>query len=391
MSRPLHKLSVRRLRKNLQRRACGLATGAIGCLVLLSTVIAEEPPTPQQAPLSQQELVRRGVEFLRQQPTENGRYSPHLSPGVTALVVTALLRSGVAPDDPSVAPSLEYLESLVRTNGGIHEEDTVYRNYETSLAVVCFAEANRDGRYKPLLKNADRFLKSLQWDDEEGHDRASFSYGGGGYGKHERPDMSNTQMLVDGLLATGNGPGDPALERAVLFMSRCQNVEAGTNDTPFAGLVNDGGFYYTCAAGGSSQAGEHLNGGLRSYGSMTYAGLKSMIYAGLGPHDPRVKAAYDWIRRHYTTAENPGLDDAGLYYYYHVFAKALDAIGEAELVDSDNVKHDWRRDLITELGKRQKPDGSWTNVNSRWMESDPNLVTAYALLALSYCHQPAEQ
>ena len=81
---------------------------------------------------------------------------------------------------------------------------------------------------------------------------------------------------------------------------------------------------------------------LRSYGSMTYAGLKSMLYAGLGPEDPRVKAAYEGIRRYYTTAENPGLNDAGLYYYYHVFAKALDAIGEPEIVDADNITHDWQ-------------------------------------------------
>ena len=37
------------------------------------------------------------------------------------------------------------------------------------------------------------------------------------------------------------------------------------------------------------------DGGLRSYASMTYAGLKSMIYAGLDRDDPRVKAALTYI------------------------------------------------------------------------------------------------
>jgi squalene-hopene/tetraprenyl-beta-curcumene cyclase len=32
-------------------------------------------------------------------------------------------------------------------------------------------------------------------------------------------------------------------------------------------------------------------------------------------------------------------------------------------------------------------DGSWVNENPRWMEGDPNLVTAYALLALAYCQK----
>jgi squalene-hopene/tetraprenyl-beta-curcumene cyclase len=37
------------------------------------------------------------------------------------------------------------------------------------------------------------------------------------------------------------------------------------------------------------------------------------------------------------------------------------------------------------LAKAQQDDGSWINANARWLENDPNLVTAYSLLALSYC------
>ena len=40
---------------------------------------------------------------------------------------------------------------------------------------------------------------------------------------------------------------------------------------------------------------------------MTYAGLKSMIYAGLSRDDPRVKAVLSYIIQHYTVDENPGL------------------------------------------------------------------------------------
>ena len=40
--------------------------------------------------------------------------------------------------------------------------------------------------------------------------------------------------------------------------------------------------------------------------------------------------------------------------------------------------------VLGALAKRQRPDGSWANV-SHWMEADPNLVTGYALMALSYC------
>ena len=119
---------------------------------------------------------------------------------------------------------------------------------------------------------------------------------------------------------------------------------------------------------------------------MTYAGLKSMIYAGLTADDPRVKAAIDYITKHYTLDENPGLGQQGLYYYYQTFAKALAAARQATFVDEPGVSHDWRKDLIDALATRPKARRflGRTKTN-RWMEGDANLVTGYALLALSYC------
>ncbi|MEX0610697.1 MAG: prenyltransferase/squalene oxidase repeat-containing protein, partial [Pirellulales bacterium] len=257
------------------------------------------------------------------------------------------------------------------------------------LSIVCFQLANRDGRYDELLASTEKFVKAQQWDEDEGHEISSLSYGGAGYGSHSRPDLSNTGFLVDALHAAGRGEDDPALKKALIFISRCQNLESEHNTSPFAAKVNDGGFYYTVAAGGQSQAGETPEGGLRSYGSMTYAGLKSMIYAGISRDDPRVKAAYEWIRRHYTLEENPGMGAQGLYYYYHTFAKALDAVGEGRITDDNGDSHDWRAELAEELISRQQADGSWINDNTRWLEGDSNLVTAYSLLALSYCQAKA--
>jgi len=126
-------------------------------------------------------------------------------------------------------------------------------------------------------------------------------------------------------------------------------------------------------------------GGLRSYGSMTYAGLKSMIFAGLTRDDPRVKAALEWLARHYTFAENPGLGDAGLYYYFQTAGKALEALGADTFADAGGVQHAWRSELADAILARQQADGSWVNTNPRWMEGDPNLVTSYALMALASC------
>lgn len=330
--------------------------------------------------------VGKAITYLKTKgQADDGSYSSQAGIGPTALVTVGLLRHGLSADDPQIAKSLKYLESFVQPDGGIYQPGTFYRNYETCLAILCFADANEDGRYDALIGKADAYIKGLQWDGGEGKDPSDFSYGGGGYGHGKRPDLSNTSFLIEALKAAGNDADSDAIQRALIFVSRCQNLESEHNTTPFSAKNPDGGFYYTCAAGGSSPAGETANGGLRSYGAMTYAGFKSMLYAGVGPDDPRVKAAVEWAREHYDLKSNPGLGTAGLYYYYHLFAKALDAMDDDVLTDADGAEHNWRAELAAQLAARQRNDGSWVNDNQRWMESDPNLVTGYALLALSYC------
>jgi squalene-hopene/tetraprenyl-beta-curcumene cyclase len=250
------------------------------------------------------------------------------------------------------------------------------------LAIQCFSEANGDGRYNRVLRRAEDFVKGLQWDEGEGKDPSDPKYGGAGYGTQKRPDLSNTSFFVEALRACGDSADSEAIRRALIFVSRCQNLESEYNTTPFSAKNPDGGFYY---APGESKAGQTPNGGLRSYGSMTYAGLKSMIYAGVGPDDPRVKAAVQWIKKHYDLCSNPGMGNEGLYYYYQTFAKALDAIGEDVFVEASGKRHAWRAELTAELARRQRRDGSWVNETNRWLEGDPNLVTGYALLTLHHC------
>ena len=151
------------------------------------------------------------------------------------------------------------------------------------------------------------------------------------------------QLPVRRAVRGGAGPNDEAMQKALIFVSRCQNLESEHNTLPWAAKNPDGGFYYTAAAGGESPAGKTPDGGLRSYGSMTYAGLKSMIYAGVARDDPRVKAAVHWIEQHYDVSANPGMGPPACTHYHHLFAKALDAAGLPEVVDAAGKKHDWRR------------------------------------------------
>jgi squalene-hopene/tetraprenyl-beta-curcumene cyclase len=129
-------------------------------------------------------------------------------------------------------------------------------------------------------------------------------------------------------------------------------------------------------------AGKTENGGLRSYASMTYAGLKSMIYAGVNKDDPRVQAAKTFLAQNYSLTSNPGMGTSGLYYYYQTMAKALSALGTDTFETVDGAKS-WKLDILTTLADAQKEDGSWVNSDPRWLEGDTNLVTGYTLLTLS--------
>ena len=74
---------------------------------------------------------------------------------------------------------------------------------------------------------------------------AALGYGGG----NSRPDLSNTAFFIEALRDTGLPADDPGLQKALVFVSRCQNLKSEFNDQPWAGKVNDGGFVYTPTAG----------------------------------------------------------------------------------------------------------------------------------------------
>ena len=352
---------------------------------------ADDASRPGPDPEQYQKVVNRAIGYLADQQQDDGSISRRIGIGPTAICTLALLRSGRGVDDPLVAKGLAFLEEAAQETGGIHMPGGRIPNYETCIAMICFEAANKDGRYDKILKDAGTFLRGGQIDEKKGKDKSDPTYGGMGYGGRSRPDLSNTAFMIDALKSCGAAADDPAIQKALAFVSQCQNLEGPHNTTKFADKVNDGGFYYTGALSKQDEARETAEGGLRSYGSMTYSGLKSMIYAGLDKDDPRMKAAIGWIRKNYGLKSNPGMGSAGLYYYYHTFARAMDVLGEDTFEDAKGAKHDWRKELFEELASRQKENGSWVNDNQRWMEGDPNLATSFALLALTYCRPDSDK
>lgn len=381
--------------------------------LLLSVSLATAQTSPEQ---KAQALIDEGLDFLKSQQKPDGGWNAQPEPpGITAIVLRAFV--GDAPrysaDTDFIQRGYDNLLSYQEPDGGIYKD--AQTNYNTAISISALAAANRP-RYKPNIDKAVAYLKGLQWTDiaAASDDTTKYSgqkdpwYGGWGYnGKTHsrgRPDLSNTQMALEALHDAGVAPDDPAYKAAIQFVSRLQN-SSETNDQSWAGT--DGGFIYGPAdnRAGASMAGDYTSADgkrmLRSYGSMTYAGLKSFIYAGLTRDDPRVRAAWDWITRNWSLDENPGMrlsnpDMArqGLYYYYHTLGRALSIYGQPLITDPQGNKHDWRLELIEKSASLQKPDGSWVG-DKRWMENNPILVTAYTVLALEHArddlkHHPAQ-
>jgi squalene-hopene/tetraprenyl-beta-curcumene cyclase len=348
-----------------------------------------------------QEVARsqeRGLAWLLKQQEADGSWRHH--PAITGLAITALARGENPPQDV-IDRAVKFILSNVKTNGAIYGggESDKYPNYSTAICTMALLATGKP-EVMDVIKNARKFLLGSQFDEGEGVVSTNASYGGIGYGKRERPDLSNSQLALEAIRLTEALESQASNEsphtgtrlhwkKAIEFLQRCQNLP-GTNDQAWAknAATNDvGGFVYMPGYSFADETPAATpDTPLRSYGSMTYAGLKSFIYAELKKDDPRVQAALAWVKRNYTVDENPGMGVQGLFYYYHTFAKALSVYGDDTITDAAGKQHDWRYELMKKLVTLQKADGFWQNENNRWWENDPVLCTSYSLLALNIVH-----
>lgn len=377
----------------MTRRTCCAVVLYVGCLAAILPARAEpaNPPSPVLPPgleAQARKAIDRGLAYLRSKQDKDGGWTAMYGPAVTAIVARAFAQhDGHGPRHPIVGRAVSGLLRYQQADGGIYERRQNLANYQTSIVLMLLASLD-DPQHKARVAKAQAFLTKLQFDEDESVDADNAWYGGAGYNKVKRPDLSNTQMMLEALHQSGLPKDDPVYRRALKFVSRCQLNEA-TNDLPLAKGFSNGGFIYSPNERGESKASEKLEEGqapLRAYGSMTYAGFKSMLYASVSRDDPRITACLKWIGRHYTLDENPNMPGKqsaeGLYYYYHVFARALDAWGEPLIVDAKGTPHHWRRDLCRKLIALQQEDGSWVNTQPRWLEGDPNYVTGLTILTL---------
>jgi squalene-hopene/tetraprenyl-beta-curcumene cyclase len=348
----------------------------------------------------------KGVRFLREKQSpeglwgfrlQNGEFRPDV--GLTGLALLSILESprGYSESDgPFIRLPAEWLAAQQKPDGSIH--GGMLATYNTAVAMLALS-ATKNPKYRPVLDKGLEYLRVVQSDESERYERSDVYYGGVGYGGDERPDLSNTHFAVEAAAKSGMAADDPFFEKALVFLQRSQNY-GETNDLPVKDGVsvgNDGGGYYAPgASSGEAKAGfVELPDGRkirRSYGSMSYALLKSYAFCKLDRRDARVRALVSWLDANYDVTKNPGMtgdkpnaEYAGLFYYYLTMARALQAAGDV-LSTKEGTPRPWKRDLAEHLVALQKEDGAWTNDrNGEFWENVPVLATAYSVGTLAIC------
>ena len=367
--------------------------GAGAADLRLTGTVAEAGGLPPTLQNEARAALNRGLRWLESKQQADGHWSTPDFPALTALPLWALTKGGTT-NRAAVAQAKQFLLGCVHENGAIYREPAVKQkggglaNYNTALCMTALHLLNEPD-LAPVVLKARQFIASTQYlgnDDYKGgmgYDAAT----GRAYA-----DLSNSYIAYEAMRLTqavedlrkqGEKHADLDWQAAADFVTRLQAKPAAGNATD----ANAGGFAYKP---GASNAGTITNAAgevqLRSYGSMTYAGLLSLIYADVDRKDPRVQAAFQWAARNWSLDQNPGMGQQGLYYFYNVLAKAL-AVHGAEQLAAPAGTVAWRAELVKKLVGLQKIDagtggGYWVNTENRWMEADPILVTAYTLITL---------
>jgi squalene-hopene/tetraprenyl-beta-curcumene cyclase len=347
-------------------------------------------------------MLRRGADFMLSKQLPDGAWMRH--PAISAL---ACLGIADAPQyaqpeiKAKIDQALDFIVSLAQPDGSITDprDRRSYPVYSTSICLIGLLRFNRP-QDLPVIKKAREYLLSVdvypEGDAAAAADAAQQAAGAGhGYGRRHRADLNNTAWALEALYLSEHLDREPfnedpqaakkadlAWDKARAFLTLCQNL-ADTNQSAWVKSAPEddrGGFIY-CPSDALKPDAKAES--LRSYGSMTYSGLKSLIYAKVDRSDARIQAAIEWIAKNYSLEENPGVGASGLYYYYHTFGKALALLAQDELSTADGNKRLWRQELLDALEKRQQEDGSWSNeLSGRWMESIPELSTCYCLMTL---------
>lgn len=366
-------------------------------------VQAAEPALPEALQREARAAIDKGLAWLAANQQQDGNWSDAKFPAMTALPVWAIAGSGSTAYTSQVDKAVAFILSKAQPDGGIYVPDprrggAGLGNYNTSLCMMGLHATGRKDVTR-VIQKAREYTAATQLTGDDEH-TGGFGYDKGG---RRHTDLTNTGMAIDAMRRTqdvedlrpaGEKRADLNWDAALKYVDNMQQKEG----------EDKGGFLYTKSfapggnpnqgQGGARPAGprpesataraEQARPPLRSYGSITYVGLLSMIHSQLTRNDPRVLSAFDYCTQHWTLDENPGQGGQGIYFYYNILTRALCAAGIEAIPQAAGGDLAWREALIRKLMSLQKSDGSWINENNRWWENDPVLVTSYSLLSLEF-------
>ena len=358
------------------------------------------------------------VGYLLSKQSEDGAWRSEtygtLTDGITltpAVIKTLMFGPPGTAATEAAERAAEYLRSWVNEDGSIARGDRVpgFPVYSAGLTVIALSRMP-SGDFLDARDAWLTFLREQQLTERLGWGPSDQAYGGWGYSifpprKPKNPsarppfdaDLSSTLFAVGALRLAGVWVDDPAIEKALVFVTRCQNF-AQTDDEADS-MFDDGGFFFTPTNDMQNKAGiagTDRKGRTRyhSYGSATADGLRALLRCGLSPDDRRVVAAQQWLERHFSVTTVPGefepmreQDRDAAYYYYcwsvsHAFRQLT-----ITTIQQDGKTVKWAETLATELLSRQRDDGSWANHHSFVKEDDPLIATTLAAAALANCRQ----
>ena len=309
--------------------------------------------------------LKKAAQYLWSQQAEDGGWHSHTygllrsGQSLTPFVLDALLDMDARP--AGVARALDFIRRNINQDGSLGMMDEAapdYPNYATGLGLRVMMRAKALG-WDAMLA----CLRAQQFNQQNGWHRDDPSYGawGMGGGKRTPPeaghvDLAMTRYVLEGLAAAGVRPPDPLLERALVYLERCQNP--------------DGGFFFSTVNTDTNKAGE-ASGRYLSYGTTTADGVLALRAAGAPDDDPRIVRARKWLHDHHQPNRVPGFEEGprylwseGLRFYYAA------AVTRAE-------------PGLPVLLPPQRADGSFRNSVNIVKEDDPLIATAFALRVLS--------
>lgn len=332
----------------------------------------------------------RAKAWLLARQRDDGSFSNPKHPGLTGLALWALVGARDPADADAIERAGDWVLSKAQPDGGIYQPvpDRAgggLSTYNTSVCLAALAETRRPDATRAIL-DARTFLAGAQLTGDDGF-AGGFGYAAETGGKRYA-DLNNTMFVLDAMRRSQRYEDDrPAGEKkadldwaAALAFAESLHNGAGTGD-------HEGGFAYSPADAKAGTDGAAATNGvvvMRSYGSMTYAGLLALVCCELDRSDPRVKSALDWAGRHWSLEENPGIGDQGVYFFYETISRALAAAGVETVPREGADGVAWRGELVAKLLSLQRADGSFANANGRFWENDPVLVTAYSMIALEF-------